>query len=145
LCTLFGDEIKLNNMTSYTFPTPEQILTRAGIRGLISIGLGYRAHYVYRVAELISSGKYNLEILKLKSKDEAEQELLKLYGVGPKVANCTLLFGLGHVDAFPIDVWIQRIISEVYNGYLDISPFKGVAGIVQQYMFYYMRTSYYNR
>lgn len=63
-------------MTSYAFPIPEQILTRASIRGLISIGLGYRAHYVYRVAELISSGKYNLEILKLKVKTRLSRNYL---------------------------------------------------------------------
>ena len=69
----------------------------------------------------------------------AVEELQKIKGVGPKVANCVTLFGLHKLDAFPIDVWMQRIIDTYYNGYLDGSKYGELAGLMQQYMFYYIK------
>ena len=79
--------------------------------------------------------------------EKAEKELLKIKGVGPKVAACVLLFGLGHLEGFPIDVWMRRAMNELYG--IDIKgnmaqafaleKFGSYAGIAQQYLFYFMR------
>ncbi len=136
----YGNEKEYNGSKFYTFPTPKEILDRAGYRGLLEAGLGYRANYVFQAASLIESGRYNLNNLKQRSYSEAYAQLLNLYGVGPKVANCVALFGLGFYDAFPVDVWIQRVIDQYYQGNINnISLPKYGAGIIQQYMFYYMR------
>ena len=89
-------------------------------------------------ANKLNSGEIDLEALKAIPTDEARTQLMKIKGVGPKVADCVLLFSLGHIDAFPKDVWIKRAIEVLFNGDL---PEKALpyAGIVQQYIFYYAR------
>ena len=74
------------------------------------------------------------------SHEEAIVELKKIKGIGDKVANCISLFGLHHIEAFPIDVWIKRVLEDEYNNEFDLSKYEGYAGIIQQYMFYYKRS-----
>ena len=99
---------------------------------------GFRAKYILDAAQKINNGEINLESLKTISTDLARNELMKIKGVGPKVADCVLLFSLEHIDAFPKDVWIKRAMEVLFNGNL---PEKALpyAGIVQQYIFYYAR------
>lgn len=141
LCNAFGDLIKEENgIRYYSFPTVEKLsgLSDADFEG---IGLGYRTPYIINAAMAVENNRINLEMLadSRTSSIEAVAKLESLYGVGPKVANCVALFGLGKLDMFPIDVWIQRIIDTYYNGSLNPSVFGSLAGLMQQYMFYYIK------
>lgn len=120
------------------FPTPYDI-AQYSIEYLKSLGLGYRADYIYRISHDICDGAFDLQKLKMLNYQDAVLYLLKLRGVGIKVANCVALFGLYKTEAFPIDVWIQRIIDKHYNGVFDYKKFGQYAGIIQQYMYFYER------
>ena len=146
LCALCGEKAKLDGKEYYLFPKPESIAALEESE-LVRIGSGYRAPYIKKSAAIIAGG-YQLEKLRDMPLDIARKELLKFPGVGPKVADCVLLFGLGHTDAFPVDVWIGRAMSEIY--FDGESPKKkqleaairalgSESGIVQQYIFHYAR------
>ena len=155
LCTTAGRKLSTPEGESFfAFPSPEEILSLSN-ESLAACRLGYRCRYVKAAAEDVVSGKLNLESLCYETglmggEEEREtlnrsselvtiQLLTSVYGVGAKVANCVSLFGLHHLDAFPEDVWIRRILANEYpNGYPKekYSPYNGV---YQQYMFYYYR------
>ena len=146
LCALCGEKAELDGKEYYLFPKPESIAALEESE-LVRIGSGYRAPYIKKSAAIIAGG-YQLEKLRDMPLDIARKELLKFPGVGPKVADCVLLFGLGHTDAFPVDVWIGRAMSEIY--FDGESPKKkqleaairalgSESGIVQQYIFHYAR------
>lgn len=141
ICQRFGE--KRVDMASgilyYTFPTPVR-LAEASKEELREAGLGYRDEYVRKTALAVAKGEIVLQNLKALSYEEVLGEFMKLPGVGIKVANCAALYGLHRIDAFPIDVWIERILKEVYENKFDVNTYKGYAGIVQQYMFYYIRS-----
>lgn len=144
ICSACGKPISMNNTntqeTYYSFPTPEELLN--GLReNRNNLGLGYRLPYLEAAAKEVLNGTLNLSELTAENSTyiNALQRLQRLYGVGPKVANCVALFGLGHTSAFPIDVWIQRVIDREFNGVIDVNKFGKYAGIIQQYMFYYGR------
>ena len=102
--------------------------------------LGYREPYLYNAAKQVRDGDLELESLlapRVKSCD-AIQQLVRLHGVGIKVAQCTALFGMGHTDLFPVDVWIERAILRQYIDYDDIAKFGEYSGLVQQYIYNYM-------
>ena len=127
--------------TYYAFPTPERI---AGLSGqeLSDCRLGYRCKYISAAAEAVLSGSLDLGKLIAAGDEEALAALKGIYGVGTKVANCVLLFGLHHLNAFPVDVWIKKVLEEQYPGgypYEEYSPWNG---IYQQYMFAYYRNGY---
>lgn len=122
----------------YAFPRPKAL---AGMDedGLKACRLGYRCRYVSEAAKAVASGRFNPEGLKDADEETAIRALTELCGVGVKVANCVSLFGLHHIDAFPKDVWVKRILEKEYpEGYPfdDYSPYNG---IYQQYMFAYYR------
>lgn len=122
----------------YAFPTPNQIIT-LNEQQLRDCKLGYRWKYVHAASEAVVGGKINLLKLQKASCGEAVQQLTGIYGIGNKVANCVTLFGLHQLDAFPQDVWINRVLENEYpNGYPfeNYSPYNGV---YQQYMFAYYR------
>ena len=146
LCALCGEKAELDGKEYYLFPKPESIAALEESE-LVRIGSGYRAPYIKKSAAIIAGG-YQLEKLRDMPLDIARKELLKFPGVGPKVADCVLLFGLVHTDAFPVDVWIGRAMSEIY--FDGESPKKkqleaairalgSESGIVQQYIFHYAR------
>ena len=146
LCALCGEKAEFDGKEYYLFPKPESIAALEESE-LVRIGSGYRAPYIKKSAAIIAGG-YQLEKLRDMPLDIARKELLKFPGVGPKVADCVLLFGLGHTDAFPVDVWIGRAMSEIY--FDGESPKKkqleaairalgSESGIVQQYIFHYAR------
>ena len=136
LCTLLGEE----GNGIYTFPTPERIL-EAGIEGLAPIKSGFRAKYILDAAEKVASGQVSLNRVAQCGYESALAELKLIKGVGDKVANCVLLFGFGYYEAFPIDVWVKRVMDEYYPNGLDIKALGRYAGIAQQYLFNYKRNS----
>jgi len=138
LCKLCGDSI--DGSEYYTFPTAEQIVN-AGLDKLSTIGAGYRDKYIHQTARMCM----NLVQFDALPTSEARKELLKLSGVGPKVADCILLFGLRRFDAFPADVWVKRLMDEAYNvppteiAKFAEQTFGEFRGLAQQYLFYYFR------
>jgi len=103
LCETYGE--KLNS--GYSFPTAERIAMLT-VEDLTPLRCGFRAKYILDAAKRVASGEIDFDYIKTLPIDEARSELTKIYGVGDKVADCTLLFGLGFSDAFPKDVWIKR-------------------------------------
>jgi len=138
---MFGEEKASGSRTYYTFPSPKA-LSMVSLEELREAKLGYRDKYVQNAARLVASGELDLNLLKKSDPRVAFKELNNLLGVGPKVANCISLFGLHHLEMVPVDVWIKRSIEEVYDNKFDWDEYEGYAGIVQQYMFYYMRFGY---
>lgn len=125
----------------YTFPTPKA-LANANKDDLRKLKTGYRDEYIIGAARAVYEGELDLEALIESSHEVAVEVLMGLKGVGMKVANCVSLFGLHHIEAFPVDVWIKKILDDVYNGKFDLNLYDGYAGIVQQYMFYYIRSAH---
>ena len=123
----------------FSFPGPEEILS-LGTEGLRELKTGFRAGYIFDAAEKIASGKLDLgDVGSAESTRRASEMLCTIKGVGPKVAACTLLFGFGRLDAFPVDVWIKRSFERHFGGSLDIESLGKWAGLAQQYLFYYER------
>ena len=134
LCTNYGEKTG----ASFSFPSAEKIAS-LDAEALEVIRAGYRVPYILDAARKVSDGTVNLEALFYKSTEECEKELMQINGVGKKVADCTILFGLGHVEAFPVDRHIRRICDKLYPDGLPVCT-KGIEGIAQQYMFHLQRT-----
>ena len=118
----------------YAFPKPEALAALSG-EDLSACRLGYRCRYVHEAAEAVKSGAIDLRQLAETDEESTMTALTGLFGVGVKVASCVSLFGLHHLDAFPVDVWIRRVLEQEYpDGYPrdEYSPYNG---IYQQYMF----------
>lgn len=135
LCRLLGEHLCGDD---YAFPTPEAVAA-AGIDGLAPIRAGFRAKYIIDAARKVADGEIDFEKIKAASIDEGRDELIKIKGVGEKVAQCTLLYGFGKIDAFPVDVWVKRIMQELYPDGLP-ECINGARGIAQQYLFHWRRT-----
>lgn len=120
----------------YTFPTPEE-LDRASEQDLRNLGLGYRAPYVRDATDKVLSGELDLSSLQSLDDEKLFESLMTVKGVGKKVANCICLFGYGRTGRAPVDVWINRAI-EACGGNDPFPAFGEYAGIMQQYVFYYM-------
>lgn len=134
LCELLGEE----KNGCFSFPDAQSIKI-AGIEGLAPIKSGFRAKYIVDAAEKVVSGEVSLEHVANCGYEEALAELKKIKGVGDKVANCVLLFGFGYYEAFPVDVWVKRVINKYYGTDFDPKSFGKYAGIAQQYLFYHER------
>ena len=122
----------------YSFPTIDE-MKKATLADITATGVGYRADYIMSAIEDFSSGKITPELLESKNDDDAYEILTSMRGVGKKVANCIMLFGLGRCGRFPIDVWIERIVDRYYGGRFCEERYPGTCGIMQQYMFFYER------
>ncbi|MBQ1195018.1 MAG: DNA-3-methyladenine glycosylase 2 family protein [Clostridia bacterium] len=123
----------------YSFPTPEAIVD-AGVDALREMKFGFRAPYIYDAATKVASGEIDLEaVASAETTSEAAEMLMKIKGVGPKVAACTLLFGFDRTDAFPVDVWVKRVIEKYFPAPFDAASLGAYAGLAQQYLFYYER------
>lgn len=135
----------------YTFPSPES-LANAEISDIRSCGTGYRDEYIKRTATAFANGSFSGDNLNKLPRYEARKELMTLYGVGAKVADCILLFSVGCKDAFPIDTWVKKIMCELYAKNEDprnVSikkleklaerQFPTYAGYAQQVLFHYIR------
>jgi N-glycosylase/DNA lyase len=136
---------------AYAFPGPER-LAGAHPRTLAACLLGYRAPYVRAAARLVADGRVQLDALSQAPQADARERLLEIPGVGEKVADCVLLFGLRHTGAFPVDVWVQRAVERLYfrgrtRGLKEIRSFAEarfgpLAGFAQQHLFCYARGRY---
>jgi len=121
----------------YAFPSAERT-AQLDEEQLKAIGCGYRAGYITAVSRAAANGEFKLELLREMPAQEARAALTSLHGVGPKVADCVMLYGLHRLDAMPRDVWIKRALEGEFSGTpLVNSPYAGVA---QQYIFEYIRT-----
>ena len=152
LCSLYGEEKEFEGKVYYTFPDAEN-LSRATIDDLRQLGLGFRDKRIFNTTQKILNKEFDLEkISKLDDTDLIKNELLKLDGVGPKVADCILLFALHRFDVFPIDVWVRRVMNELYIHNEDEEKvkkediiklakekFKDYQAMAQQYLFYWKR------
>lgn len=148
----YGKEIEFEGNIYYEFPTPEE-LSKASIEDLRALGTGFRDKRIFNTTKMILEKKVDLEkITKFETSEEMREELLKLDGVGPKVADCILLFSLKRLDVFPIDVWVRRVMNDLYIHNeieekvnkqqlqkLAEEKFGNLAGMAQQYLFYWKR------
>lgn len=120
------------------FPTPRQV----GLLGqsrLSELKFGFRSKYIDCAADYVGTGKICLDELYFKKTSECMDMLCEIKGVGPKVALCSLLFGFGHLDAFPVDVWIKKVIEKYFDKNFSPDMLGAYAGVAQQYLFYYER------
>ena len=150
----YGQEIRFRGTSYYTFPTIDE-LSQASVKDLKDLGLGFRDRYVYETTKKIKEGKINIENLKQEPTNEVRKQLLTLTGVGPKVADCIMLFStLKRFDVFPVDVWVRRVMNDLYIHNEDETKvnkkqiqeiardkFGALEGIAQQYLFYWKRES----
>ena len=159
----FGEKVTLDGLDFYTFPSPKQ-LASVNEKGLAECGLGYRAKYVLATSKRIWENNFSFENLKKCPYIEAKETLCEFPGVGAKVADCILLFSLGKSEAFPVDVWVKRVILNHYakklpsefvqkllrNDSLSSSDYERLntfgrtyfgeyAGYAQEYLYHYER------
>lgn len=140
LCENFGDPVAdIGGKTVYSFPTADRIASLTP-DDLAPLRAGFRNKYIIDAAQKVASNEVDLMKIKELPLDKAEAELLKIKGVGPKVAQCALLYGCGQIDAFPVDVWVKRIMGEMYPDGLPTCT-NGIRGIAQQYLFHWRRNS----
>ena len=138
ICEKFGEPFETDGKTYHAFPSA-RTLVDAGVDEIFACGTGFRAKYIYDAASKYLSGEIDFARVRAGTDEEAAAELMKICGVGPKVAACTLLFGFNRTAAFPIDVWIKRVLEKYYADGIDLASLGDYAGIAQQYLFYYER------
>lgn len=137
ICERYGEKCtSIHGRTFYAFPKPEA-LAALSEDALKECNLGYRSKYVVRAARSVVSGEIDLEAISEMSYGKAKAELLKLFGVGEKVADCICLFALHHLQAFPIDTHIQQALQAHYKRGFPHRRYRGFRGVIQQYIFYY--------
>ncbi len=127
ICTRHGDVL--------LFPRPEEFDLE--ILKDKSIGLGYRVPYIENAVKVFRESDQLLTELAEMTYEEAYETLIKFTGIGPKVANCICLFGLHHIEAFPIDTHVKQLLDKYYPDGFPYDKYEGIAGIIQQYLFYY--------
>jgi N-glycosylase/DNA lyase len=135
LCAKYGRRLAEDG---FAFPEPAA-LAEAGDEGLLSCGMGYRAKYVRQTAEMVARGQVCLEGLSHLPDPDLLMELTQLPGVGVKVASCVMLFAYHRLDAFPVDVWIDRVLRQHYPNGFPFEQYSGVSGVLQQQLFCYAR------
>jgi len=148
MCRTYGKPITFKGNTYYTFPSPET-LAALSEEELMLTKCGYRAKFIIETAKVIAGGKVNIYDFYDKPAKDIRMQLVTLPGVGRKVADCIMLYSMRKFDAFPIDVWIQRILQHMYFNGKKVSltklqkfaedRFGEIAGFVQQYLYYYSR------
>ena len=114
LCRKFGAKTYVEKKEFFVFPTP-QILAKATMSDLLGCGLGYRAKYVKSASHAVASGEIDFDYLKKTKYQIAKESLLKIPGIGGKVADCILLFSLEKLEAFPLDTWMTKIMQKYYS------------------------------
>ncbi|WP_054873678.1 DNA-3-methyladenine glycosylase family protein [Oxobacter pfennigii] len=143
----WGKPVVYKGNTYHSFPSPQD-LKDASVEDFESCHTGFRAKYIKKTVEMVINKEIDLYNLKNLTYAEARNELMKLPGVGPKVSDCILLFSMYYYEAFPVDVWVKRVMQHFYLA-PDVSlpkiekfgqeKFKKLAGFAQQYLFYYAR------
>ena len=136
LCESFGDETESG---CYSFPSAQTLCGYAA-EDLAPLRAGFRAKYIIDAAQKVSSGEVDFDRIENSDISFGREELIKIKGVGRKVAECTLLYGFGKLEAFPEDVWVKRIMAEMYpDGMPECT--RGYEGVAQQYLFHWRRNS----
>lgn len=136
LCESFGDEAESG---VYSFPSAER-LCGLTVDDLSPLRAGFRSKYILDASRKVCSGEVNFCKIDAQPISFGREELMKIKGVGKKVAECTLLYGFGKLEAFPVDVWVKRITEEMYpNGLPECM--KNYEGVAQQYLFHWRRNS----
>lgn len=143
LCRTYGEHIGAAGEDAYSFPSPK-MLYEADVDGLSATRMGFRAKYVFDAAEKFTfDPDFAVRVADAETYEAADELLRTVRGVGPKVSACTLLFGFGRLEAFPIDVWIRRTVGKYFDGKIptadDFGELLPYAGILQQYIFNYER------
>ena len=139
LCESLGSAVIHNGKVYHSFPTPAAI-ARAGEEGLAPLRAGFRAKYILNAAKAVDSGIIDLAAVYNMDIHQGSRYLQQLQGVGPKVSACVLLFAYNKLDAFPIDVWVRRLLDKYYPGLKDpAGHFGEYAGIAGEYLFFYER------
>lgn len=137
LCRIYGESAQGNGgQIYYTFPKAE-VLAGLDEDALKACNLGYRSKYVVRSAKSVASGEISLKQIQEMPLKNAREELMKLYGVGEKVADCICLFSLHQLDAFPVDTHIRQAMDSHYRRGFPNRRYQGFRGVMQQYIFYY--------
>lgn len=137
MCEKYGEKKQADDGTVYyTFPAPEA-LAFLPEDALKECNLGYRSKYVVRSAKMIVEGEIDFDGIKTMTYKKAKEELLKLFGVGVKVADCICLFALHRLQAFPIDTHISQALEKHYPKGFPKTSYRGFEGVMQQYIFYY--------
>lgn len=134
LCENFGNEIEQGE---FDFPTAE-VLSGLTVEDLSPLRAGFRNRYLIDAAKKVFSGEVDLQKCFTADYESARKELMKITGVGVKVADCTLLFGMHRIEAFPVDVWMKRAMEKLFPN-MTADDFGEYAGIAQQYIFHYSR------
>ncbi|MGN1012848.1 MAG: DNA-3-methyladenine glycosylase family protein [Clostridia bacterium] len=144
----YGKEIEFEGEKYYLFPRPEE-LKKVTIDEYRECGVGFRDKYIYNTVRKINNGEINLETMQEMDTLTLRNLLLTLMGIGPKVADCILLFSCSRQEVFPIDVWVERVMKKLYFDDKDVSKkeilkyadekFGKDAGIIQQHLFYNIR------
>lgn len=147
LCESFGDKIEYNGNAYYSFPSARKI-NSLSLEDLSVIRAGFRDKYIMAAAHAVVSGELSLSALDEMTTVDAKKKLMNIKGIGNKVSDCILLFGLNRADSFPVDVWIKRIMEYCYfkseqpikviSDFAD-SKFGDLGGFAQQYLFFYAR------
>ena len=146
LCELYGDKIEYLGNTYYTFPSSEKIYS-LNLDDLAPIKAGFRDKYILSAAKFFHEGMC-MDTFKNLTYYDAKKELMKIKGIGNKVADCILLFGLSKRNSFPIDVWIKRVVEYCYFTSpqsireiekFSLEKFGSLGGYAQQYLFFYAR------
>ena len=119
LCRRFGTKIQFKNKDFFLFPKP-QSLADATLQELQSCGLGYRSSYIMDASRAVLSGEINFNFLKKTDYQTAKESLVKIPGIGNKVADCIMLYSLEKLEAFPLDVWMLKILEKYYSDKFDI-------------------------
>ncbi len=159
LCRKFGEKIRFDGREFFLFPEIS-VLSKVSRNDLLSCGLGYRANFVKEAVNAVKAGEIDFDYLKKTNYQTAKESLVKIYGVGNKIADCIMLFSLDKLDAFPLDRWMIRVLQKYYFEKFPISSktltektyenlhddivrhFGPYAGYSQQYLFKMERDLY---
>ena len=151
LCQSFGSKVRFDGSLRYSFPSAE-VLARSSEQELRSVGLGFRARFVKEIAQCVAETKFDVGSLRSYSYEQARDWLMALPGVGPKVSDCTMLYGLDKLESFPVDRWIKRGLERWYSDQVTswtkdphgwaFDHFGKYAGYAQLYLFHYTRVNF---
>ena len=147
LSEMYGRKVQYKGRVYYAFPTPSE-LQEAGMEELSLCRAGFRCKYIYQAVRMVNMGDIRLEEISSLDIHKAREELMKIPGVGPKVADCIMLFSMQKYEAYPVDVWVKRVTEYFFLG-RDVKmkeirnfaeeKFGDLAGFAQEYLFYYAR------
>ena len=138
ICNEYGDPIYFNGKTYYSFPGPK-VLSSKTMEELSFCKSGYRCSYILKASQMVCDKIIDLRDVSKLDTDSARRELVKIPGIGPKIADCILLFSMDKYDVFPADVWIKRIMKEINTKSSFPENLNELAGYAQQYLYYYAR------